>query len=353
MEGKQVRALWFWLALVGVGAVLCVPHLLIAQSSKSSASNKTEQSDFGIELEAEPIQRPVDLPRAALDALSNALSEDNRDAHCLERNGSSDGQLHSNWFAASEIHLDGPDEVDLVVLPDSRNPDTPKGSIPPIMCLIGANTAHMWVLRKTKTGFQVVLSEIGLGMNVLSTRTRGLRDIRVGAAVGGYDDEIEYKFDGKSYQIARRKSELIGAELPGSLSGYETRKSLIQLPDQTAESVRAQARAWIWQEWWQRRSYLKIKTRDDEADETASYYIAPDTKGEWQIIIKTHRVLRATPTQGSITEDKLSIATDIQRIEAPAGGSNRQRVIPDTENVPESKYRLQFLDYGERIIGTL
>jgi len=337
-----VRALWF--ALAWVGAVLCVPSLLSAQSSKGS--HKTEQSDFGIEDTA--LHRPVELPRAALDA----LSKDDRVARCLEKNGLSAEQLTSNWFVASEIHLAGLQEVDLVVLPGGRMPDAPKGTVSPNVCLIGANTGQMWILRKTQAGFQVVLSQFGLGMNVLSRRTRGFRDIRVGAVVGGYAAAIEYKFDGKLYQVARRTSEPIGEKLPSSLSGYETRETLIQLPGQTAESVRAQARAWIWQEWWLRRSYLKLKTHDDEADETTSYYIAPDTKGEWQIVIKAHRVLRPTPTQGSITEDEISIATDVERIEATADDSH-QRVIPDTEHVPGSKYKLQFLDYGDRIIGTL
>lgn len=335
--------------LILTGAAFCAAGTFAAQGSKRSAPGQAEQSDFGIELEAEPVLRPAELPRAALDV----LSKDDRVARCLERNGLSAQQLPSHWFVASRIHLAGPEELDLVVLPSGRIPDTPKGAISPNVCLSGANTAQMWVLRETQTGFQVALSQIGLGMNVLSTRTCGLRDIRVGAVVGGYADAIEYKFDGKSYQVARRTSELIGAEVPSKLSGYETRKTLIQLPGQTAESVRAQARVWIWQEWWQRRSYLKIKTRDEEADETTAYYIAPDTKGEWQITIKTHRVLRATRTQGSITEDELSIATDLQRIEVAADDSHRQHVISDTENVPESKYRLQFLDYGERIIGTL
>jgi len=172
--------------------------------------------------------------------------------------------------------------------------------------------------------------------------------------VGGYGSDIEYEFDGKSYQIARRTSKLAGAEVPSNLSGYETREPLIQLPGQSAESVRAQARAWIWEKWWQTTSYLKIETRDDEADETTSYYIAPDKKGEWQITIETHRVLSATPTQGSITEDRLSVATDIERIEpVPEGSSQLPRIIPDTENVPASEYRLQFLDYADREIGTL
>jgi hypothetical protein len=136
--------------LAVVSAVSCVPWVLLAQSSKSSAPSQSEQSDFGIELEAEPVQRPVELPRAALDA----LTEDNRVARCLEKNSLSPSELPSNWFVASGIHLDGPDEVDLIVLPGGRIADTPAGKISPNACLVGANTAQMWVLRKTQTGFQ-------------------------------------------------------------------------------------------------------------------------------------------------------------------------------------------------------
>jgi len=320
----------------------------MAQTSKGTAPNQAEQSKFGIELEAEPVQRPVELPRAALDA----LSEDKRVASCLTRNGLSAKELPANWFIASEIHLDGPNEVDLVVLPGGRIPDTAAGEISQNACLVGANTAQMWVLRKTQIGFQLILSQIGLGMNVLSTRTNGLRDISVGAEVGGYGDGIEYKFDGKSYKVARRTSELAGAKVPDDLSGYETRNPMVQSPWQSRESVCAQARAWIWQKWWTQKSYLTIKTRDDEAEETTTYYIAPAEKGEWQVIIKTHRVLRTTPTQSSMVEDKLSIATDLERV-GPTAGDSHPRVIPDTEVVPESNYRLQFLDYGDRIIATL
>jgi len=330
-----------------VSTLLCSFCFLNAQVLKGGAANQAEQANFGIE-DPKP-QRPVDLTRAALDA----LSKDERVARCLKKNGLSAQELPSNWFVASEIHLDGPNEEDLVVLPGGRIPDTPKGAISPNVCLLGANTGQMWVLRKMQTGFQVVLSQIGLGMNVLATRTGGFRDIQVGAAVGGYVDGMGYQFDGNLYQISRRTSELVGAKVPDDLTGYES-KSLFQLPGQSRESICSQAREWIWEMWWQKRSYLTVEMHDDEADETTSYYIAPDSKGEWQITMKIHRVLRATPTQGSITEDKLSIATDIERIEPTAeGASHRPRVIPDTEVVPESKYRLQFLDYGDRIIATL
>jgi hypothetical protein len=347
MQGRKVRTRRFWLAMARVCALLSVPHLLIAAVSKTSSHTQTEQSGFAIEA-ARPVERPAELPTEALDALSRDGGVDS----CLENDGISAKELPPDWFLASEIHLGGPNELDFVVLPSVLASDVHRGN--DAVCFLGASTAQMWVLHKSSDRFQVLGTQ-GQGLTVLSTRTNGLRDIRVGASVGGYYDTIDYRFDGKSYQIAARKSELVGAEIPKDLSGYERRKALIQLPGQTAESIRAQARAWIWQEWWERRSYLKIKTRDDEADETTSYYITPDrdTKGQWQIIIKTHRVLRPTATQGAIKEDKLSIVTDIRRIETTSEDSHRPRVIPDTEVIPESKYRLEFLDYGERIIGTL
>ncbi len=73
--------------LVLISAVLCLPGALVAQDSKSSATNQAEQADFGIE-EAE-IRRPVELSRAALDA----LSKDERVASCLENEGLSAKQL--------------------------------------------------------------------------------------------------------------------------------------------------------------------------------------------------------------------------------------------------------------------
>jgi len=337
--------------LAVVGAVLSVPQLLTAQHTRPE--EQKEQSEFGMELEAVPIQRPVTLSRAAL----NALSKDERIAACLESEGLSADKLPANWFVASEIHLNGPNEVDLVVLPGGPVPDTPAGEISPNACLVGANTAQMWVMRKTQNGFQLVLSQLGLGMSVLSSRANGLRDIQVGAAVGGYNDAIDYKFDGQSYQIAARTSELAGAKLPHSLSAFKARKFLIQLPTQGSEAVRAEARAWLWQQWEeQKASYLKLKTHDETSDETSSYFIGPDENGGWQVTIQVRRIVRddhASASQYRVTERKLLVATEVQRVEPAMDEMKAPHVISEDETFPESQYRLRFLDYGGRDVATL
>jgi hypothetical protein len=339
------------LRFVVVSAVLCAPHVLTAQHTKPKL--QSEQSEFGIELDAVPIQRPVTLPQAALDA----LSKDERVASCLENEGLSAKELPANWFVASGIHLDEQNETDLVVLPGGRLPDTPPGEISPNVCLIGANTAQMWVLRKIPRGFKLVLSQVGLGMTVLQTRTNGLRDIEVGAAVGGYDDSIDYKFDGESYKIAARTSDLIGAEPPHTLSAFKSCKLLIQLPAQTSEAVRAQARAWLWQQWVEHKpSYLTLKTHDETSDETSSYFIVPGENEKWQVTIQVLRIVRddhATASQHRITEKELLVATELQRVEPTTDDMDVPRVISKNETLPESKYRLQFLDYGSRTVATL
>jgi hypothetical protein len=335
-------------ALLMISAVFCAPHLFIAQHT--NANEQKEQSEFGIELEVNPILRPVELPRAALDA----LSKDKRVVFCLEKIGLSPEELPANWFIASEIHLNGPNERDLVVLPSGRLPNTPAGEISQNACLVGANTAEMWVLRKSQNGFHLVLSQIGLGMSVLSTRTNGLRDIQIGAAAGGYSDSIAYKFDGQLYEITARSSELIGAELPRTLAGYENRMQLIQSTDQSSEAVRARARAWVWLRWeTHKSSYLRLKTHDSKSDETCSFFIAPTSSGEWQVTIQVHRIVRDERTQRSITEYELSIATEVQRVEPTEDDLHSPRIISGNEDLPESKYKLQFLDYGKRTVTTL
>jgi hypothetical protein len=332
---------------VVIGAALCLPHSLVGQTAKSSAPEQ-EQSTFGCD--DPPIQRPAKLSRAALDA----LSKDKRVASCLKRNNLNPQELPADWFVASEIHLDGPDERDLVVLPGGRLPDTPPGEISENACLVGANVDQMWVLRDVQNNFQLVLSQIALTLEVLQARTNGLRDIQVSAVAGmAYDDSIVYKFDGQTYKIVARNSLMTGVEPPHSLSGYETRE-IVQSPGEPAEPIRAQARAWLWQRWETHRlAYLRLKTHGSAGDEATSYYITRDSDGKWELVIQTHRVLRPTASEGSITEDELFAADEVQRIEPQGDESNASRVIPENRNVPESRYRLEFLDYADRDVARL
>ena len=212
-------------ALVLVGIVLTGTRMLPCQHSVANAPRGQEQSNFTVELEIGPIQRPVQLSGTAL----STLSKDKRVASCLEDAGLRPEQLTADWFIASEIHLGGPRERDLIVQPGGPIPGTPPGEVSQNFCLVGANTAQFWVLRKTPQGFALVVSQMAHDLKVLRTRTNGLRDIRLAAAVGGYYAALDYRFNGHSYEIAGRSSELTGAEIPHDLSGYETAKPALWL----------------------------------------------------------------------------------------------------------------------------
>lgn len=169
-----------------------------------------------------------------------------------------------------------------------------------------------------------------------------------------YADLIVYKFDGQTYKIAARNSLMTEVEPPPSLSGYETRQ-IVQSPNQSPEPIRAQARAWLWSQWGTHKlSNLRLKTHDSAGDETTLYYVTRNSDGKWEVVIQAQDVLRPTASEGSITEDDLFAADEVQRIE-PTGDDDLQppRVIPDGESVPESQYKLEFLDYAKLDIARL
>jgi hypothetical protein len=132
---------------------------------------------------------------------------------------------------------------------------------------------------------------------------------------------------------------------------------LVQLPAETSEAVRGQARAWIWHQWQERKtSYLTVKIHDEESEETSSYFIAPDKNGEWEVTIQVHRIVRdenATASQLRVSESELLVAPQVQRVEPTTDEMQLPRVFSKDEILPASKYRLQFLDYGSRTVATL
>ncbi len=292
-------------------------------------------------------------------AALRTLRKDERVASCLESQNLPPELLPAEWFIASEIHLSGPSERDLIVLPGDRLSDTPPDEPSPNACLVGANTAQFWVLRETASGVTLILSEIALGLAVLQIRTKGLRDIQLGAVVGGYADTLEYQFNGHSYELARRSSELIGAEIPRDLSGYETSKPLTQLRGQSSELVRAKARAWIWQRWQAHAlSYLKVRRADNDGTEvTCTYFITGSETAKWQVTLRVHRVhlgdrSRQVPLH-TVEEAELLIADQVQRIEPTTDDSHPLHALSDSVVLRSSEYKLQFVDYAGRVVAIL
>ncbi|GEM_PF-3263704 len=168
----------------------------------NTEANRKEQLRFAIETQAVPVQQPIKLSKTALQTLSKNESV----RSCLENEELSPEELPASWFFASEIHLDGPKGIYLIVLPGDGPTDTPPGEVRSGACLLGASTGGFWVLHKTGATFEVVLSEWAQSLDVLSTRSHGLRDIRVRSSSLNGIYIRDYRFDGKHYHLIRKYS---------------------------------------------------------------------------------------------------------------------------------------------------
>ncbi len=153
-----------------LAAFLEAPHALPQVRQKTL----DEQSDFGSD---SSLDRPVPTPKSAIDAIRSQLQ-------------SSAEELPDKFFETSEIHLDGPAEVDLVILMPA-----------------GSHAAHFFLLRPTSSGYSIILDSGGDSLSVLRTRTRGYRNIVVEgfSQAGRLTTTASYRFNGRKYiQISEK-----------------------------------------------------------------------------------------------------------------------------------------------------
>jgi hypothetical protein len=143
-----------------------------------------EQSRFSAE---GTIKKSVRIPGDVM----SILRQDRRSQTCLPAGASQTGPL-SSWFVASPIHLKGAGKADLVVT--ARNP-----------CLFGANIVPFWVFRNAGLRYELVLSVSALGLDVLNTKTKDYRDIRIARATATNAYSVTFKFDGMDYAAALRQ----------------------------------------------------------------------------------------------------------------------------------------------------
>lgn len=173
-----------WLMVLALP--IAMPQV-VREAWSAGASGAWEQSKFSAE--AYTFKRPVRVPSDALQLLRN----DGHVLSSLKTENLKGDQLPIEWFTASEIHLDGPHEVDLLVMGVDR--------------LRGANVSPFWIFRKTPDGYQLVLNAPAHELEVLTTRSKGFRNIRAFSLTANTVLTITYRFDGRQYQPQERKSE--------------------------------------------------------------------------------------------------------------------------------------------------
>lgn len=160
-------------AAVFLTTVSFYPAIAHSQTQRKSAP---EQTDFGADSE---LERPIPVPEAALKALRNALQ-------------ATPDELPAEQLRASEVHLAGSTEADLVV---------------PVIG--GGHAAFFYILRPTSDGYQLIFDSGGDSMTVLRARSHGYRDLQVeGITMAGKNvTTVTYRFDGHKYVKTSEKTE--------------------------------------------------------------------------------------------------------------------------------------------------
>lgn len=157
-----------------------------AQTTNTPQIN--EQSAFSAE--DEKVDSPVKVP----DGVLEILRKDQRVLQYLEAERKSPTELTSEPFLASEIHLDGPKEIDLVIIG---------------IGWFRGNGATFWVFRNLPDGYRLVLKATAHDLIAQRARSNGFRNISTGSPIAGSSIEIVYRFDGKKYEQYRTRSQPI------------------------------------------------------------------------------------------------------------------------------------------------
>jgi hypothetical protein len=269
------------------------------------------------------------------DCVRRVLASDEHVVNTLNYEELSPEQLPTDWFTASKTYL-GPHNASYFVVMGAG-------------VMRGANINPFWVFRRSARSCNLLLSVGAHDLQILKTRTNGLRDIEISALTAVRYFQTRFKFDGHSYQVVKRTSQPIGDEIPRDLSNFETRKPLVQGVGQNPEPILVEARAWLWRQWWlEKLSYLKVTLHSKEGDETTTTYYIRKTGQALEVVIQTHRILidRALHTGGRrpIVEDMMVVAADVERRLALKNNPDRKMEIPEGQEALPDSYELYFND---------
>lgn len=173
--------------------VLALATLSTAVPAQSKPQTVTEQRTFNLGADDPVVNHPVQLSDAEL----AALADDETMHKELDHRDPPIPHLTREGLEAAVIHLNGPNERDLVVV----------GFGAPF---IGANIGPFWVIRDLPAGPQVVFSTIALAITIQKTRYEGLRNIEAFAATATEGTTVNFRFNGRKYVEYKLKSGPLG-----------------------------------------------------------------------------------------------------------------------------------------------
>jgi hypothetical protein len=149
----------------------------------------SEQLQFSAE--DENVRQPVRIP----DDAWSMLKKDANVLEVLTNQKLPVDQLPTPWFTASEVHLGGPNERDLVVI--GKGP------------LQGANVTTFWVFLHTPHGLKLVLTVPAHDLAIKPARWNGFKSIEIASATAVQVSRASYRFDGKQYRVYEQSTQPI------------------------------------------------------------------------------------------------------------------------------------------------
>jgi hypothetical protein len=176
--------------------LLLVCLILLFGHSTTLLAGRQEQTTFNANaIASEPlVEKSVPVPNAVL----QILRDDDIVRGCKKDNPIAAGSSLASWFVASEIHLNEPSEVDLVVLPD---PDER------YLCFHSVEgVGWFWIFRPASEQYELMLRTAGLSLEVLETKHEGYRDIQSGSQVGKFGTALIFRFMEGHYREYQEKA---------------------------------------------------------------------------------------------------------------------------------------------------
>lgn len=174
--------------------------ILLGQAQFQGQRGQDEQSTFAVEeIPGEPrVKHPIAVP----DTVVELLQTDEGVKSCLKDNSLDSGQSLSSWFVASLIHLDGPREADVIVVPSFRGHES--------MCFqTPAGIGLFWIFRQNAQRYELALRTWGGGLEILTSRTNGYRNVQTGTLgqAGRTRTNVAFHFDGVRYVEGREATQ--------------------------------------------------------------------------------------------------------------------------------------------------
>jgi hypothetical protein len=182
---RETNALLF--LVIGI----TVPHAT-AQQPQSAVPHPS--TSFSAEDDRFPDAVP--LP----DCVRRLLASDRNVAPSLEYQHLSPGQLPESWFTASKRDLRQSAGTYFIVMGAGL--------------MRGANINPFWIFLRRAESCSLLLSVGAHDLEILKTTTNGLPDVRVTSSTAVQYFEGLYRFNGRSYQEIKRRSQPIGKEFP-------------------------------------------------------------------------------------------------------------------------------------------